>query len=977
MMNPNRFLSAVLGLSLAIALAAPSLAAPSRPELLFHATFEGDSLDAVVAKGGGAPIDAKHLEWTDGVRGRAVRLTVGAHSRLSYPFPGNVAQERGTISLWAKCEWPKMRDFRMLFSNPSLPNSNLQKSRFGSHSLMLWWHRQALRCDVSDDKDSYQSCVPAGALDGRWHHYAFSWDPNGMSMYVDGRPAGRGNDSDSPMKRAIRASANGGTYYSFSHPEPFDRFYLGSRNDDWQWDGVIDEVRIYDTPLSLEQIAKLAGEFGPPPKPSKPDYATLYARNGGNPYVGAPAAAPGVIPDSDLELVDEVRLGSAEDVEKLRGAERLRTIGDLTFGKTDGVPYTQLGAKRGSRMAIRFSPPDTPDPLYVFDIDVPDDAKRTMDCIIQKAKGGSSAGGDYIMQCGVLMGDEFANTGRIQTHRVLWWRQPGEAAVVLTSTRDNAPGAVSAVRLWRVKSGKLPPMAIPADPGPTDDGWRRCLSLYFEDPAIGYDFAVPDGMSTPKSMGETIDRTIATMRFTGENLFAYPGAWYAGLIDESYTPRPHSTDFLSGWYEKFDAEGDMYIVPTLNINNMPVPPGLVTPDSMTNGALYASPIAIHDTGLPNWGKWHGSPPNFNIAHPAVQRWLVGVVDRLAEQGAPHPSFKGVCLHVTHHCLLSWGSGESGYNDYCLDAFQKATGIAVPRDPKDPLRGKAAAEWLRANPDAWKKWIDWRCQVLTKFWGAVARRLRERRPDLKLWIVTFSTCDIKRDIGVLPNFIELANHEAGLDTAMLEAAAPNIILAQCLVPADYRWRAWIDAERHKVLRTICDEKATYQLLDGASFPWVGQHDRYWESAIGRGKNGGETLSCDWLSECGWRVATINPIGDHALRVFVLPLRYHDVLGMSKGGFLIGTYGMESRLAAFARAYRSLPAVKMDEFFRSGAVVARKADFRGKTYGYVVNTDVEPATVDVSGLPAGATDCVTGKPVPSTLKLGPYEMVSFVK
>ncbi len=969
MIHPIRHLSAIFCLSVAIA-----LALPSRAELLFHATFEGDSLEAVVAKGGGAPLDAKHLEWTDGVRGRAVRLTVAEGSLLSYAQPGNVVQERGTISLWAKCEWSANRDFHVLFSN-----KRLASERLGTHSLMFWWHRQSLRYDVSDDKDSYQFCVPASALDGRWHHYAFSWDANGMAAYVDGRPAGQGNDSYSPMKSALRAAANGGTLYSFSKPEPFDRFYLGSRDDGSAWDGAIDEVRIYDIPLRPDQVAKLAAEFGPPPKPVKPDYAALYRRDAkDNPYVGAPAAAPGVIPADDLELVDEVRLGSAEDVERLRAAERLRTIGDLSFGEADGVPYLQLGAKRGSRMAIRFTLPTDNAKFYVFDLDVPDDARRTMDCIVQNAKGGVVSGGDYAMQCGVATGDEYANTGRVLTHRVIWWRSPGEIALVLTTAREKAPGAIAAVRIWRVKSGTLPPMVLPRDPGPNEDGWRRSLGLYYEDPALGYDFAVPDGLATPKSMGETIDRAIATMRFTGENLFAYPGAWYAGLIDESYTPRPHAADFLSGWYEKFDAEGDMYIVPTLNVNNMPVPPGLVTPDTMTNGALYSSPIAIHDTGLPNWGKWHGSPPNFNIAHPDVQRWLTGVVDRLVEQGAPHPSFKGICLHITRHGLLTWGGGDSGYNDYCLDAFRKATGIEVPRDPKDPLRGKAAAEWLRANPEAWEKWLDWRCRVFTDFWGGVARRMHKRRPDLKLWLSCFTTSNLDRDIAARPDFVLRADREAGLDPAMLEAAAPNLILSQCIVPADWRWRgAGMAPALRDLQRRICDDKATYQLLDDASFPWVGQHDRYWESAIGRGKNGAETLSCSWLHELGWRVATINPMGDHALRAFVLPLRYHDVLGMSKGGFLVGTYGMEPRLASFARAYRSLPAVKMDEFFRSGAVVARKATFRGKTYGYVVNTDVEPATVDVSGLPVGATDCVTGKPVTNKQELGPYEMVSFVK
>ncbi len=980
-----------------------ALALPARADLLFHATFDDDSAVAIKAKGAAEPVDAKRLEWTEGVRGRAVRLTHKEGSLLSYATPGNVPMERGTVSLWAKCEWEKPHAFRVLFSHRRIPSG-----RLGTHALMLWWHNQTLRSDVSDDKDSWQSSVPAGALDGRWHHYAFSWDPNGMAAYVDGRSVGRGGDSDSPMKTALRAADNGGALYRFSKPTEFDRFYLGSRDDGSQWDGVIDEVRIYDTPLAPAQIAKLAAEFGPPPAPSKPDYAALYARNEGNPYVGAPAATPGVIPDDDLELVDEVRLGSPEDIERLRAAERIRTIGELSFGEAGGLPYLELGAKRGNRMALRFTLPEDGARFYVFDIDYPDDKVRTMDCIVQTAKGGVSSGGDYAMQCGIAAGAEYPNTGRVLTHRVIWWRSPGEAAVVLTTTRDKAPAAVAAVRLWRVKSGTLPPFkpfpaalqpegqfpaAIggnlqPEGPFPAaagghlipESGYHRSIGLYYEDPALGYDFAVPGGLATPESMGETIDRAIATMRFTGENMLFYPGAWYAGLIDETYTPRPHAPDFLSGWYAKFDAEGDFFLVPTLNINNMPVPPGLVTMDSMTNGALHASPIAIHDTGLPNWGKWHGTPPNFNIAHPEVRRWLAGIVDRLVEQGAPHPSFKGVCLHVTRHGLLTWGGIESGYNDYCIDAFAKATGIRIPVDRSDPLRGKAYADWLKAHPEAMEKWLDWRCRVVAGFWGDIANRMRARRPDLKLWINCGTTSFIKHEYVGEPDFIARANREVGIDAAKLDAAAPNLVLAQCIVPADWRWRGnGLEPKFREAQRTLVDSEATYALLRDAARPWVAQHDRYWESAIGRGKgaDGKEvaTLSCAWLNELGWRVSTINPAGANSLRPFVLPLRYNDVLGMTKGGFLIGTYGTEPYLARFARAFRALPAVKMDEFFREGVVVGRMAVVEGRTWGYVVNTDVAPAEVDPE-IPPGAMNAATGEALSARLALGPYEMVSFL-
>ena len=932
----------------------------AQPELLFHAPFDGTAT-ASVAKGGGDPLVAEGLAFAPGRDGQAVRLTAAAKSRLAYADLGNVSHASGTVALWIRAEWPEARTerpYRVMLSN----RSQTPADRRGSHALQLWWNDRTMRADVSDDRDKYLAAGGSQMLDGRWHHVAWTWDGVEMRLYGDGRPLGALSDSSSPMRHALDLAEKKG--FSFSKERAFDRFFVGSRDSGDQFDGLVDDLRVYSEPLDPDEIVRLANAHGAV-EVRLPDYAGLCGAAGENPYVGAPADEPGVIPDSDLELVSEVRVGSAEDLAELRRQGRLSTVGTPCFGTLNGVGYVEPGTARGSRLAIRFPQPDAKSPFYVFDLDYPDDKVRTADVVLQSARHG---GGDYTMACGYAAGGEYAGTGRILTHRTIWWTRPfGDVALVLMTARENAPAALSAVRIYRVRSGRLPPVRV-TEP-PAVGGWRRSFSLYFEDPAIGADFAVPGKVATPAALCETIDRTIAVMRFTGENMFAYPGAWYQGLIGEAYNPRTHAPDFLTAWYEKFDRAGDLYVVPTLNVNNMPVPSRLVTIDTMTNGGLYASPISIHSTGLPNWGKWHNTPPNFNIAHPDVQAYLNGLVDTLLAQGARHPSFKGVALHAAWHAMLSFGSAEAGYNDYCLEAFAKATGVAVPCDPADPLRGKARAEWLRAHPDAWEKWLDWRCGVVADFWGSVARRLRARRADLKLWIGAFNLSKQSHPDYLKAEYAAQNLREMGFDGERLTAAAPNLVLSQVIYPADARWNgpgkfAKTPGVYEKVLNYPAEE-ATYRLLDHADFPWVGQHDRYWESAIGRavGKQGEkrETLSCDWLNELPWRVTTVNPSGRHALRHFVLPFRYHDVLGVSKGGFLIGTYGMEPHLAKFAQEFRSLPAVKMDEFFREGFVVARKAAFDGRVYGYVVNTEAAPAEVTVPGYGA--------------FRLEPYEFRAF--
>ncbi|MBO7685646.1 MAG: hypothetical protein J6V72_04645, partial [Kiritimatiellae bacterium] len=267
-----------------------------------------------------------------------------------------------------------------------------------------------------------------------------------------------------------------------------------------------------------------------------------------------------------------------------------------------------------------------------------------------------------------------------------------------------------------------------------------------------------------------------------------------------------------------------------------------------------------------------------------------------------------------------------------------------------------------------------------------------------------------------NFIPEANRRAGLDVRLL-ADVPNVIICQTEIPADYRffgpmnpsspkdngrWREF-RATAEPASRNLYFKRGDYGILEGAAvaqerdppgaavaqerdlpgaaFPWVNQHDRYWESAIGRitKDQPGKTLSCAWLKECPWRVTTINPSGRHALKHYAVPFRYHDVLGLSKGGFLIGTYGTEDVLVPFIQAFRALPAVVFEDVAGVAGdplVKVRRKVFDGKTYLYAINTSEKPARVTLDVSP-GTEDLVTGQRVasPLTLDLQAYELRSF--
>lgn len=118
---------------------------------------------------------------------------------------------------------------------------------------------------------------------------------------------------------------------------------------------------------------------------------------------------------------------------------------------------------------------------------------------------------------------------------------------------------------------------------------RRSVVRLCETGAAGFDADSPDALA------DFIDRTAAHMKRDGENVIAFPG----------FGHRTH--DLLSAWYAKFDCEG-LSICPVLVVD---------------------AAARSHKRSSDAW------------------RRLDHQVDALLDQGAPHRSFKGVCLDLTH------------------------------------------------------------------------------------------------------------------------------------------------------------------------------------------------------------------------------------------------------------------------------------------------------------------------------------------
>ena len=967
--------------------------ADGKPQLLFKAGFDGTAV-AEKAEGEAKPVPrTRNLRFVPGKRGQALEMRPGMDTALVYDADGNLVPERGALSFWFKpnpATLGKAKDLDRRYFFCTQPG----QPRAGGGELWFWRFGNLLRADVSDDGDSYATSA-AKLVDG-WNHLTFNWSEQGSSIWLNGRDVSDGRNSVSGLFRAAQKKfpLPPGGQLSFSRRFMPAKFFVGGFGGSAHMDGAIDELEIWSAPLSPEQIAAKAGVDQDAARQKNAVLRRRFDAAGPNPHVAAPCGAGGEIPD--LELVESVRFDAIPT-----DTNRFVSFGELRIGRLKGVKYLEAGRLAGDRWAYRFLLPHDNAPLYVIDVDYPDDMKRTMDVMVQgsrERRWDGTRGADYVLQAGVACGDEYANSGKILTDRYLYWRRGDDVTLSTMTCRGEAPAAIAAVRIYRVRSGRLPAAAV-NEPPANGNGWRRTFALYYEDVSVGYNFAVPGDGGDEASIGPMLDRLVATMKFTGQNALCYPGCWYGGLMGEKYSPRSHLPDYRSAYYEKFDREGLFYL-PTINQFSVPLSQVEICAAPGADGTCHGSPLTILDDGKIASSASHGRPTAFNVLHPAVQRDVLKSVDTFIAEGKDHPSFKGVVLHLTRNSVLWFGNDRGGYNDYAVKAFARERGIAVPSFDGNPLRGKEYAAWIRAN--AFDAWIDWRCEKVAAFYREIARRLATARPDLKLVINSFLLPDWRHPDFPKPDFLEQANRRGGLDARKLADVA-NISICQSQMPADYRWFGPRDPTNPKdnghwremravaepAHRVLYEQTGSFGSVFGSGYPWVNQHDRYWEDHSAATKDfnchglyphGGRhrPLTNSWFAECPWRVSTVNPSGRDALRAYAVPLRFTDVLAMSKGGFLIGTYGTEDVLVPWMRAFRALPAVRMRDVagFADAFVRIRHADFGGKSYFYVVNTDARARPLSCE-MPAGTVDLVSGRQQAGKVRLDlePYELRAY--
>lgn len=161
-----------------------------------------------------------------GIQGQAILLK-GAHALAVRPAFGGSCLGAVSFAAWAKPN--ELSGFREIFRQ-ECDDRLLFSFQEGGTILSLGLNINGyVECDGSID--------PAVVLDGTWHHCAATFDGTWMKVYLDGREVGK-------LQRKGRVSIQGDV-----------QAFLGSSGGTGEhFQGALDDVRIYESALSKEEI---------------------------------------------------------------------------------------------------------------------------------------------------------------------------------------------------------------------------------------------------------------------------------------------------------------------------------------------------------------------------------------------------------------------------------------------------------------------------------------------------------------------------------------------------------------------------------------------------------------------------------------------------------------------------------------------------------------------------------------------------
>jgi hypothetical protein len=537
---------------------------------------------------------------------------------------------------------------------------------------------------------------------------------------------------------------------------------------------------------------------------------------------------------------------------------RYRLSGDVGF-----LPAQHRGQQESWFAYTLETEPGKP---HVVEVDYPDDDNRTFLIVLRE-----SAPDAYPVAGGVDSGGPWALTQRMQTHSILFWPRSVAPRVAFLPPHDGNRAAASRIRVYRV-DGDIPPLDVPVQGGRTFANWYEEGANF-----AGFYNGKKGGVADLRPCADLWPRCLAYM---GGNLLIPTVSVYQMSLQPSRYNRlfadPVSADItrlLLLHAEKYGCG--------MAIEFHPEARELDGHPYLRNKRSNA---LISRTGQ---RALYPDTPRHHPLHPDNQAWYLGMIGEASDRYADSAAFRGVslrCMTWSNPALNNFHSLDWGYDDYTVGLFERETGVSVEAPPLGDDRYAKRCDWILRN--AREKWIEWRCAKIEDLHRRAALRVRQARPDLKLYLTVFS------DLG----------REAGLDFARL-AAIPGVELIYAAHAYGRQPRTYLGFyKEHEYRDALIDPAQLGALCRGRPGSFL-FGTAYFEATERVLKPAAIGLAAD--AKPTWISGVANPAGRHYLERYALALAETDARLLADGGnaYTLG----QPLLREFLREYRRLPDV----------------------------------------------------------------------
>jgi hypothetical protein len=247
----------------------PRVALAQSDGLVAYYPFDGNAVEATGTGLNGVVFNAT---FSAGIAGSCLQIAnLGDHAEIPSSDAINLNVNNKTISVWLLAEAPLTRRA-----------SIFDRTAISDYALWLVTTNSSpfLRFDVYDG--GYKRIGTPVTLGG-WHHAVIQKDGNSIVLFLDGQRAGTTNVTGVRTKNKPLIVGAGGT--------PFIR-----RSTNYNFHGLIDELRFYDRTLSEAEIGALYAQGTH--SPNNP----LTVGAGGTPHI------QGSTNSNSRGLIDELRL---------------------------------------------------------------------------------------------------------------------------------------------------------------------------------------------------------------------------------------------------------------------------------------------------------------------------------------------------------------------------------------------------------------------------------------------------------------------------------------------------------------------------------------------------------------------------------------------------------------------------------------------------------------------------------------------